>query len=198
MSEICGKARVLFLHATQVDKQVQELEKSIDAADLNSITAKEAVVILQQAADGMQNLIKDSLTSLCSAALKDVFYDKNISFGVTFTPQKNTTILEMYIEEDGIRYDPLESRGHGLADLICFALRVSILCLQPTLRKVIILDEPFKQISEEYRERAIAFVKKVGEQTGIQIILVTHITELARNADRVFKVTNVDGNSIIV
>lgn len=197
MSEICDKARVLFLHATQVDKQVQELEKSIDAADLNSITAKEAVVILQQAADGMQNLIKDSLTSLCSAALKDVFYDKNISFGVTFTPQKNTTILEMYIEEDGIRYDPLESRGHGLADLICFALRVSILCLQPTLRKVIILDEPFKQISEEYRERAIAFVKKVAEQTGIQIILVTHITELARNADKVFKVTNVDGNSII-
>lgn len=197
MSEICDKARVLFLHANQVDKQVQELEKSIDAADLNSITAKEAVVILQQAADGMQNLIKDSLTSLCSAALKDVFYDKNISFGVTFTPQKNTTILEMYIEEDGIRYDPLESRGHGLADLICFALRVSILCLQPTLRKVIILDEPFKQISEEYRERAIAFVKKVAEQTGIQIILVTHITELARNADKVFKVTNVDGNSII-
>ena len=197
MGEICNKARVLFLHSTQVDSQVTELEKSIDIADLTSITAKEAVVLLQQAADGMQSLIKDSLTSLCSAALKDVFYDKDITFGVSFTPQKNTTILEMYIEEGGVRYDPLESRGHGIADLICFALRVSILCLQPNLRKVIILDEPFKQISEEYRDRAIEFVKKVSEQTGIQIILVTHIAELARNADKVFKVSNESGNSIV-
>jgi DNA repair exonuclease SbcCD ATPase subunit len=65
------------------------------------------------------------------------------------------------------------------------------------LRKVIILDEPFKQISEEYRDRAIEFVKKVSEQTGIQIILVTHIAELARNADKVFKVSNESGNSIV-
>ncbi len=196
-TDILSKAKSLFDMSTYINNEIQKLNKRAEDADNIAVIYKQAQVILQNAADGIQNAIRTALTSLCTAALKDVFHDKDVSFGIEFHQQKNATVVEMYIEEDGIRYDPLESRGHGMADLLTFALRVSVLALQPTLRKVLILDEPFTRISEEYRDRAIEFVKEVSAKTGVQIILVTHIPELARNADKVFNVKMVDGISCV-
>jgi DNA repair exonuclease SbcCD ATPase subunit len=195
MQEIVPRAKALFVLEQRISKDVLALQERREKAHQTAITYRKAQVILQQAADNVQKGIRDALTVLCTTALNDVFPDKQLSFVVEFVPQKHTTAVEMYIEEDGIRYDPLESRGHGIADLLTFALRVSIMALQPTMRKVLIMDEPFTRISEEHRERAIEFVKEVSEKAGIQIILVTHIPELAEKADKVYKVTMVDGVS---
>jgi len=196
-TDILSKAKSLFDMSDYINNEVRKTEEQIKVAEERALVYRQAQIILQNAADGIQNAIRTALTSLCTAALKDVFYDKDVSFGIEFHQQKNATVVEMFIEEDGIRYDPLESRGHGMADLLTFALRVSVLALQPTLRKVLILDEPFTRISEEYRDRAIEFVKEVSAKTGVQIILVTHIPELARNADKVFNVKMVDSISYV-
>ena len=50
-----------------------------------------AQVLLQQAADSLQQNIKNALTLVMHRALKDVFHDKQVSFGVEFIPQKHTT-----------------------------------------------------------------------------------------------------------
>ena len=195
MQPLITRAKALFLMEQRISSEVSKLQEAVEDAHQQAITQRKAQVLLQQAADSLQQNIKNALTLLCTAALKDVFHDKRVSFGVEFIPQKHTTAVEMYIEEDGIRYDPLESRGHGMADLLTFALRVSIMALQANMRKVLIMDEPFTRISAEYRDRAIEFVKTVSEQTGTQIILVTHIPELAERADKVFKVTMNNGVS---
>lgn len=197
IQETLTKAKVLFLLAEEKDKETKVVEASIETADQLAILQKQAMTLLQQAADKVQSDIKQALTSLCTAALRDVFPEKNCTFEVDFVTTKSTTNLEMYIVENGVRYDPLESRGHGMADILCFALRVSLLCLKPDVRKVILLDEPFKQVSEEYRHRAIAFVKEVSIRTGIQIIMVTHIKEFAEYADKVLSVSYVDGKSVV-
>lgn len=197
IQETLTKANALFLLAKDCDLEVDKIETAIEKADQFAILQKQAMVLLQHASDTIQKDIKEALTSLCSTALQDVFPDKNCTFEVDFVTTKNTTNLEMYIVEDGIRYDPLESRGHGMVDVLCFALRVSLLCLKPEIRKVILLDEPFKQVSAEYRDRAIEFVKDVSLRTGIQIIMVTHIDEFAKYADKVLHVSYKDGKSIV-
>ena len=197
LQETINQAKVLFLLANQVNVEVSKIEASIEQADQLAILHKQAMALLQTAADSVQTDIKNALTSLCTAALKDVFPEKKCSFGVEFVQNKNTTNLEMFILEDDIRYDPLESRGHGIADVLCFALRVSILCLKADVRKVILLDEPFKQVSAEYRKRVINFVKEVSRRTGIQIIMVTHIEEFAYEADKTITVSYVNGKSVV-
>lgn len=197
IQDTINRAKVLFLLAEQVDAETLKIEAAIEQADQLAILHKEAMTLLQTAADSMQKDIKNALTSLCTAALQDVFPEKKCSFGVEFVPNKATTNLEMFILEDEVRYDPLESRGHGIADVLCFALRVSILCMKSDARKIILLDEPFKQVSAEYRKRVINFVKEVSRRTGIQIIMVTHIEEFADHADNTITVSYVNGKSVV-
>jgi len=197
IQETINRAKVLFLLAEQVNADTSKVETAIEQADQLAIIHKQAMALLQTAADSVQTDIKNALTSLCTAALRDVFPEKQCSFGVEFIQNKNTTNLEMFILEDDIKYDPLESRGHGIADVLCFALRVSILCLKADARKVILLDEPFKQVSADYRKRVIDFVKEVSRRTGIQIIMVTHIDEFADHADNTITVSYVNGKSVV-
>ncbi len=187
--DLVSRVKAVKVAVSNIERERNALVEQSAKADFLAVTERKSQVLIQEAAKTLQNNIKSALTTLCTKALKDVFPDKDISFNVNFVPHKHTTAIEMSIQEDGIDYDPLESRGHGLADVLTFALRVSILALQPNLRRILIMDEPFTRVSEEYRDRVIEFVKEVSKQTGIQIILVTHIPELAENANKVFTVT---------
>ena len=183
--------------ADRIQSDIERLSLDVESAHQEAVVHRKAHTLLQEAASSIQNSIEAALTSLCTKALQDVFTDKHISFGIAFVPQKNTTNVEMWIEEDGVRYDPLESRGHGLADMLAFALRVSVLALQPSLRRVLIMDEPFTRISQEYLDRAIEFVKLVSKETGIQVIMVTHLPALAESADKSFYVSIKNGISMV-
>jgi DNA repair exonuclease SbcCD ATPase subunit len=42
-----------------------------------------------------------------------------------------------------------------------------------------ILDEPFRYLSEEYRPKVAVLLEKLAEEFDFQFIIVTHIPELA-------------------
>jgi len=194
MNSITEYNQLMFFREKLASEVAQLIDQREEASQLADIADK-AKLILQTAAESLQNQLKDALESLCTSALNDVFPEKNLAFRVVFNKQKVGVSVDMFIEEDGVLYDPLESRGHGMADLLTFALRVSVLVLRPQLHKILLLDEPFTRISEEFRGRAISFLKDVADKTGIQIILVTHIPELTESADRVFHVAMKDNIS---
>jgi len=78
-----------------------------------------------------------------------------------------------------VEVDPLSASGGGVVDVAAFALRLSCLCLsKPKRRHLLVLDEPFKFVSEEYRHRIRGMMEKLSEEMGVQIIMVTHIKEL--------------------
>jgi len=75
----------------------------------------------------------------------------------------------------------MTAAGGGVVDVAAFALRLSCLMLsKPPLRRILILDEPFKYVSERrgYRERVRQLLESLAEEMGIQILMVTHIEAL--------------------
>ena len=73
----------------------------------------------------------------------------------------------------------LNSDSGGVVEVAAFALRLSCLILsKPSLRRIIILDEPFKYVSEEYRENIRLLLEGLSRDFKVQFIMVTHITEL--------------------
>ena len=75
--------------------------------------------------------------------------------------------------------DPLEADSGGVIDLAAFALRLSCLMLaKPKLRRIIILDEPFKYVSEQYIPNIRKLIEGLAEDFKVQFIIVTHIKEL--------------------
>ena len=60
-----------------------------------------------------------------------------------------------------------------------FGLRVACLILRrPKVRRVLIMDEPFKFLSENYRSAVKEMLHNLSEKFQIQFIMVTHIDEL--------------------
>lgn len=66
---------------------------------------------------------------------------------------------------------------------------------RPRTRNVIILDEPFKFLSENYQDQASSMLKELSSRLGLQFIIVTHEPILASYADRTFEVRVRKGKS---
>jgi len=78
-----------------------------------------------------------------------------------------------------LEVDPMNACGGGMVDVAAFALRVACLMLhRPRLAKVVVLDESFKFVSAQYRDNVRSMLEGLAEDMGLQILQVTHISEL--------------------
>ncbi len=73
----------------------------------------------------------------------------------------------------------MDADSGGVIDLCSFALRISCIALsKPRLRKVILLDEPFRNLDVQNRMKIGMLLEQLAEDFNMQFILVTHESEL--------------------
>jgi DNA repair exonuclease SbcCD ATPase subunit len=136
-----------------------------------------------------QQTLQVNISDITSLALEAVFPDP-YELKVEFLQRRNKTECDLYFVRDGNRVDPLTASGVGAVDVAAFALRIaSWSMMQPHTRNTIILDEPFRFLSENYQEQAAQMLKQISIKLGIQMIIVTHNETLASSADKVFNVS---------
>jgi chromosome segregation ATPase len=135
-----------------------------------------------------QKQLQAHISDISSLALDAVFPDP-YELIAEFVQRRNKTECDLYFVRDGEKVDPLEATGFGAVDVASFALRVASWAMEdPKLRNVIILDEPFKFLSEDHQEDASIMLKQISKKLGIQFIIVTHEQILTTYADRIFSV----------
>ena len=140
--------------------------------------SSEAQGIIQGVAQQVQQAAHDRIASVVSRCLEAVF-EEPYEFRVKFERKRGRTEARLEFVRDGVAMDPMTASGGGVVDVAAFALRVSCLMLaRPPLRRLIVLDEPLKFLSEEYRENVKAMMEQLAEEMGIQFVMVTHIREL--------------------
>lgn len=156
-------------------------------------TAIEARKLIQAAATITQQQLEAHISHIVTLALSSVF-DDPYKFKVQFISRRNTTECDLFFEKDGRLMNPLTSTGGGAVDIASFALRVAYITIKNN-RRVLILDEPFKNLSFDLQEYASEMLKKISNDLGIQIIMNSHIPPIMSSADKIFKVTQKGGIS---
>lgn len=137
--------------------------------------ARDTVLFL---ASRIQHAIQERIAGVVTAALESVF-DDPYTFRIVFETKRNQTEGRLVFMRDGQEIDPMTGAGGGVMDVASFAIRVAALLLENgAVNPVLILDEPFKFVSAEYRERIGAFIERLSSEFDLQIIMVTHIEEL--------------------
>lgn len=187
-----AKKTELQLHEQSECKHTQqllELEKESD-------TLTEAREIFQKAAILTQNHLATHISTIVTKALRATFHEKDVQFKVEFVERRNVTECDMWIEENGFRYSLLGSRGFGMTDIVSFALRVAYILLH-TSDNVLIIDEPFRNLSEDKHEVASQMIKELSKELDIQFIISTHVQLLKEYADKAFYVKQKGGISNI-
>lgn len=136
-----------------------------------------AQVLAQEVATQIQELAHEKIATLVSKSLEAVF-DEPYQFKINFEQRRGKTEADLTFERDGLQVDPMTASGGGVVDVAAFSLRLSSLLLsQPPLRRFLALDEPFRFVSADYRERVALLIRQLATDAGCQFLIVTHQKE---------------------
>jgi DNA repair exonuclease SbcCD ATPase subunit len=175
--EICDDLKVDYKAA--VENHKKEFN-NLTAAEDNLFNIEQAQEIAQNIAQVIQQKVHRHISGVVGRCLEIVFgEDESYVFKILFERKRNRTEARLIFERNRLEVDPLSASGGGVIDVAAFALRLSCLLLaKPELRRVVILDEPFKFVSEEYRPKVREMLERLSKDFHIQFIMVTHIDEL--------------------
>lgn len=138
----------------------------------------EAQGLAQQVAQQVQNLAHAQISQIVTRCLEAVF-DNPYRFEIKFERKRGRTEARLIFERGGLEVDPLTASGGGVVDVAAFALRVACLVLsRPALRRVLILDEPFRFVSADLRGRVRQLLEALTREMSVQIVMVTHDPQL--------------------
>lgn len=160
-------------------RTLKEENAALVTAEEKELDAKEAQRILQLVARSVQQQVHDRIAGVVTRCLQSIFEDP-YEFRIKFEEKRGKTEARLIFLRDGNEMeDPMECAGGGAVEVAAFALRLACLVLsRPTLRRVMILDEPFRFVSREHRGRLVSLLHQLAKDMKIQFVIITHIEEL--------------------
>jgi len=168
-AEGCAKyAEELLKKAKTAQRSFMRLESNLE----------EALLVSQEVAQMTQEELEFQVSALVTNALESIFPDP-YEFKVEFDIKRGKTEAVLFFTRNGEAIDPLTAAGGGIVDVAAFALRLSSFLI--SLEKppgIIVLDEPFRFVSEEYQPAVAELMEEMAEKLGIQFIVVTHLNAL--------------------
>ncbi len=123
----------------------------------------------------------DSISELATTGLKHVIHDQRLSFNIKQEHRVNRLNMRFILEEDGVEGDPLSSFGGGAAVVISLVLRLAVMA-RMKMANLLLLDESMVALANEYVPSAAAFMRQLAEETGFNILMVTHNPEFLNHA----------------
>lgn len=173
----------------QIETSLTNLQEGVLEKKRSLRRHQEAKEIIRIVGLLTQEQLQFHISDITSLALESVFPNP-YALQVEFIIRRNKTECDLFFVRDKMKIEPSIASGVGAMDVAAFALRIaSWSMMSPHTRNTIILDEPFRNLSEGYQESASIMLKEISKKLSIQFIIVTHINTLASYADKIFEVS---------
>ena len=185
-------------------KRKGQLENNIKIATELHDTYSKGSALFKEASINCQKQTNDRISNIITKLYQFVF-ENNDRVIISTDIKRNVPVASILIEAEKngeiVTLDPVEEEGGGKLDIISLGLRLAgLLLYTPTLNRVLILDEPLKNLSTDetsaraYRQRTAEFLKMVCKDYHIQIIMTTHDKTFVDIADKKFVLSQDDEN----
>lgn len=164
------------------DTHTQILNTSIEIQNLSLITA-----FFNKIVDTKRKEIIERIINLVSFGLQSIMEDPTLKLCISESMQRNQKTYSFSVSKNGNNVSIMDGSGGGIINLISFLLHVVFLSISSN-RKFLVLDEPFANLSVNYRENIGTFLKLLAEKTGIQFLIVSHQDEVNELADVLYTI----------
>lgn len=172
----------------QIEQSLFTAEESLKKAKKLLRYHEQAKSVIKEVGLKTQQQLQFHISDIATMALTAVL-DNPYQLIAEFIERRDKTECDLFFTKGEEKLDPLTEAGGGAVDIATFALRIGSWSMQrPHSRNTIVLDEPMKNLSPEYKERGSEMIKMVSEKLNIQFIIVNHEVALTANADKVFKI----------
>lgn len=148
-------------------------------------TSKEYYV---KAIDIMYEESIGALKETLNSALRYIVYDKNYNCNLILDDKRGAKTLELTLVDldEDFEVDLKDGAGQGIRTIISFILKAYYLINKGS--RVLFLDEKYSALSEHYVPRFFEFLKKMAEEKGMIVVLITHDTRFMDYADNIYMV----------
>lgn len=174
-----GQLDMLTKSAATLKQEVVDLEQKV--MDYKLIEA-----YLANFSDERQAKVYRQLEATVTEGLKAIF-DEDIRLEVEtkLVGSRSEVVFTLVsmTEEGELRTGIMDSRGGGVAAVVGFMIQSVLILLTPGIRKIIFLDETFRNVSSQYQGALGQWISDLCKRTGLQLVLVTHQPEIAEFAD---------------
>jgi DNA repair exonuclease SbcCD ATPase subunit len=151
---------------------------TLDKAQQQEKHTLEAQQVLQAIAEGVQQQAHQQIASVVTRCLEAVFQEDAYEFKIDFESKRGKTEARLLFVRDGNEIDPVDASGGGTVDVASMALRIACLVLSsPQNRRLLVLDEPWKYLSANYRPYLREIIQTLSKELSVQFVIVTHCPE---------------------
>lgn len=123
----------------------------------------------------------NSIAELATAGLKHVISDQDLAFKISQESKLNRVSMKFVLQQADVEGDPLSSFGGGAAVVVSLILRLAVM-QRVGCANLLILDESMVALANAYVPDAASFMRRLSEETGIHILMVTHNNEFIANS----------------
>ena len=173
LKQLRNSINKLSTYKSILNSQVENLSKNeIDLVYESSLYQKCSEIFKSWLEDSMKRNI-DSMAELATTGLRHIIHDQKLTFSIKQEAKYNRLAMKFILEDGGIEGDPIQSYGGGPAVIISLVLRIAVMS-RMKMANLLILDESMLALSKEYIPAAASFMRQLSEETGINILMVTH------------------------
>lgn len=197
LDALSGEARSVLTRGKNLQTEISELTQAVSTLEKTSL-------LLNSLGEERQFKAQTVIEELVTRGLQQIF-DETLSFHIIASTKAKAASIEFLVRTSlpgGTVVDTpvMDARGGGLAATIGFLLRVVIMLLRGGARQdnILVLDETFAHVSDDYLDGVGEFLRELVDRTGIQIVMVTHQNQFLEFADKVYRFTAVDGKTQVV
>lgn len=198
-----------FIEQQEKDLLIKEntkinIENEISSLKSELLRTKDYIELKRETEEFLRKMSKTlreetikRLEEIITNALQHVLQE-DISFKIDMPSDKPEAYFSVINNYDGVvvQNEPEDSRGGGIIDTISVALRLALAELFQ-IKGPLILDEPAKQLSEEYIDNFASFLRLISSEFNRQIIMITHNTTLSECGDIIYNVDKKNGISVV-
>lgn len=179
----------------------RQLRRQADDAEQDAVAQKEqaarldqVVALLAALQETWRSQFQAAVGRLVSQGLTGVFGEE-LEMVVEMGVSGDLPVARFAVRDSrGLETDVMEARGGGVVNVASFLLRVLLLLsARPPLARLLLLDESFNNVSDEYLPAVTALLRRICEEGSFQILLVTHRPALTDAADVAYQFSLVDG-----
>jgi len=180
------------------EAEEEEKQKIDQIASLNEDMQIQdsSLVIMKEIIDKISEEHINRVVEMLRFAMQTIFYDKNYSIDIELGDKRTNKQAEFWLIEtrpDGevIRASFDDGIGGGILAVVGFVLQIFYIGYFKQ-SKVLFCDEAFSQVSDQYIESLMEFIKQLSTKKGYIFVLISHDPRLNVYADYIYQV--LDGN----
>jgi DNA repair exonuclease SbcCD ATPase subunit len=160
--------------ASKCETEVSELR------DRSDLYVKCSEIFKRWLEDSVEKNI-NSIADLSTEGLRHIINDQSLQFSIRQESKLNRVSMRFVVEQDGVEGDPLASFGGGAAVVVSLILRLAVM-QRIGCSNLLILDESMVALANAYVPSAAEFMRRLSEETGVNILMVTHNPEFLSHA----------------